>query len=45
MNRKENFCPDYTNILKELYNQRPDYLPLYECHIDAVCEIRRRECD
>jgi uroporphyrinogen-III decarboxylase len=35
MNRKENFQPDYTNILKVLYNQRPDYLPLYEHHIDA----------
>jgi len=32
---KENFQPDYTNILKVLYNQRPDYLPLYEHHIDA----------
>ncbi|KAA6299941.1 MAG: hypothetical protein EZS26_003917 [Candidatus Ordinivivax streblomastigis] len=29
------FKPDYTNILKVLYNQRPDYLPLYEHHIDA----------
>jgi len=29
------FQPDYTNILKVLYNQRPDYLPLYEHHIDA----------
>jgi uroporphyrinogen-III decarboxylase len=27
--------PDYTNILKVLHNQRPDYLPLYEHHIDA----------
>ena len=35
MNRKEDFRPDYTNILKVLYNQRPDYLPLYEHHIDA----------
>ena len=30
-----NFQPDYTNILKVLNNQRPDYLPLYEHHIDA----------
>jgi hypothetical protein len=29
------FQPDYTNILKVLYNQRPDCLPLYEHHIDA----------
>lgn len=29
------FKPDYTNIIKVLYNQRPDYLPLYEHHIDA----------
>lgn len=29
------FEPDYRNILKVLYNQRPDYLPLYEHHIDA----------
>ena len=35
MNRKANFQPDYTNILKVLHNQRPDYLPLYEHHIDA----------
>ena len=35
MNNKENFQPDYTNILKVLYNQRPDYLPLYEHNIDA----------
>lgn len=28
------FQPDYTNILKVLNNQRPDYLPLYEHHID-----------
>ena len=32
---KECFQPDYTNILKVLYNQRPDYLPLYEHNIDA----------
>ncbi len=31
----DHFQPDYTNILKVLYNQRPDYLPLYEHHIDA----------
>ncbi len=29
------FQPDYNNILKVLFNQRPDYLPLYEHHIDA----------
>ena len=34
-NHKEAFQPDYTNILKVLYNQKPDYLPLYEHHIDA----------
>jgi hypothetical protein len=34
MNNKENFQPDYTNILSVLYNQRPIYLPLYEHHID-----------
>jgi uroporphyrinogen decarboxylase len=33
MNKK--FTPDYRNILKVLYNQRPGYLPLYEHHIDA----------
>jgi len=32
---KNEFQPDYTNILKVLHNQRPDYLPLYEHHIDA----------
>ena len=32
---KHSFQPDYTNILKVLYNQRPDYLPLYEHHIDT----------
>lgn len=32
---ENNFQPDYNNILKVLYNQRPDYLPLYEHHIDA----------
>ena len=30
-----NFQPDYTNILMVLSNQRPNYLPLYEHHIDA----------
>jgi len=35
MSNKVTFQPDYTNILKVLYNQRPDYLPLYEHHIDA----------
>jgi len=35
MKNNKNFQPDYTNILKVLYNQRPDYLPLYEHHIDA----------
>ena len=35
MYRKQNFQPDYTNILKVLHHQRPDYLPLYEHHIDA----------
>ena len=29
------FQPDYTNILMVLQNQRPNYLPLYEHHIDA----------
>lgn len=29
------FQPDYTNILMVLHNRRPDYLPLYEHHIDA----------
>ena len=29
------FQPDCNNILKVLYNQRPEYLPLYEHHIDA----------
>jgi hypothetical protein len=29
------FQPDYTNILKVVQNKRPDYLPLYEHHIDA----------
>ena len=31
----EKFQPDYHNILKVLYHQRPDYLPLYEHHIDV----------
>ena len=29
------FQPNYTNILMVLNNQRPNYLPLYEHHIDA----------
>lgn len=29
------FQPDYTNLLKVLHNVRPDYLPLYEHHIDC----------
>jgi len=37
------FQPDYTNILMVLNNQRPDYLPLYEHHIDAVKAIRKDE--
>lgn len=32
---KEPFQPDFNNILKVLHNQRPDYLPLYEHHIDV----------
>lgn len=28
------FEPDYTNILKVLYNEKPSYLPLYEHNID-----------
>jgi len=32
---EENFQPDYTNTLMVLNNQRPNYLPLYEHHIDA----------
>lgn len=28
------FRPNFKNILKVLYNQKPDYLPLYEHHID-----------
>ncbi|MDR3093369.1 MAG: hypothetical protein LBU62_01840 [Bacteroidales bacterium] len=35
MSHTNHFQPDYSNILKVLYNQRPDYLPLYEHHIDA----------
>lgn len=31
---KNDFQPDYTNLLKVLYNQQPDYLPLYEHNID-----------
>ena len=29
------FQPDHTNMLMVLHNRRPDYLPLYEHHIDA----------
>ena len=32
---KQQFQPDYTNILKVLHKQRPDYLPLYEHHMDV----------
>jgi uroporphyrinogen decarboxylase len=32
--RKSNFTPDYKNILKVLYNERPGILPVYEHHID-----------
>jgi uroporphyrinogen decarboxylase len=28
------FTPDYNNILKVLYNERPKWLPMYEHHID-----------
>ena len=45
------FQPDYTNILKVLNNQRPDYLPLYEHHIDPPfiakclgCELSIDNC-
>lgn len=31
---KQPFQPDYNNILKVLYNQKPKYLPLYEHNID-----------
>lgn len=43
--RKEPFQPDYTNILKVLYNERPGYLPLYEHHIDApfISKVLGRE--
>jgi len=39
------FQPDYTNILKVLYNQKPDYLPLYEHNIDApfIAKILNQE--
>ena len=42
---KHSFQPDYTNILKVLHNQRPDYLPLYEHHIDApfISKVLGRE--
>ena len=32
---KNTFEPDYRNILKVLFNERPSRLPLYEHHIDA----------
>ena len=35
MMKEVKFQPDYTNLLKVMYNQKPDYLPLYEHHIDA----------
>ena len=44
---KNNFQPDYTNILKVLNNQRPDYLPLYEHNIDEpfIAKMLGREVD
>ena len=35
MIHNEKFQPDYRNTLKVLYNQQPEYLPLYEHHIDV----------
>jgi len=32
---KNEFIPDYTNLLQAVSNQRPDRLPVYEHHIDA----------
>jgi len=32
---KENFQPDYTQILEVLYNRQPERLPVYEHHIDV----------
>jgi uroporphyrinogen decarboxylase len=32
---KQEFQPDYRNILEVLYNRKPNRLPLYEHHIDA----------
>ncbi len=32
--KEQEFQPDYNNILKVLYNQKPDYLPIYEHSID-----------
>jgi uroporphyrinogen decarboxylase len=32
---REDFCPDYNNVLQVVNNQRPRRLPLYEHHIDA----------
>lgn len=31
---RNDFQPDYNNVLKVLFNQKPDYLPLYEHNID-----------
>jgi len=31
---KNTFEPDYSNVLKVLYNERPARLPLYEHNID-----------
>ena len=47
MNFRKDFQPDYRNILKVLHNQRPDYLPLYEHHIDApfIAKALGREVD
>lgn len=44
---KNDFQPDYTNLLKVLYNQRPDYLPLYEHNIDEpfIAKMLGREVD
>ena len=41
------FIPDYRNILKVLYNQRPERLPIYEHHIDVpfVAKALGREID
>lgn len=44
---KNDFQPDYTNLLKVLYNQQPDYLPLYEHNIDEpfIAKMLGREVD